>query len=132
SEFGLSPTAGWLRQLGAGLLLSAVPGVLLTAVEIAAGHLQVEGWAHRGWWMNFALAAAYALYTLGIGFAEEVPHRGYLLPNLIAVAGRRWGIVLSTLLFTLPHLVGDRGTELLNVASVFLAGVMLALLRLGT
>lgn len=77
------------------------------------------------WWSTIVL-------PLGVGFAEELTYRGYLLPRLAGLTGATsLGVLLSSLAFGLQHvalpLIGVQ-VAISRVIPTFLAGLVLALL----
>ena len=123
---------GWWRDLTFGLGLGAGVMLVIFGLEIALGWLQVDGWAWRELSVQAWLRALWmALLTnLFVAVTEETVFRGYLLTGLAAAWGRRIGLLVMAILFSLPHfLVGDaRETNLLVFTLLLMIpGVVLGL-----
>jgi membrane protease YdiL (CAAX protease family) len=129
-EFGLRlPVwADWRLALP----LAIIPFAVSYPFIVGSGHLRILG--PVGGSVGFAAyrIALLAVLSLLVGIAEEVSFRGYLLPNLSQAVGRTAGILVSTALFTVVHLASADYWIPLNFADVFVAGLALAWLRLGT
>lgn len=119
------------REWPLALLLGLAPLAVTLPVVLATGHLRFFGFAAS---VPFVLyrAAMYAALSLAVAFAEEVPFRGYLLPNLSQRLGRPAAILLVTLLFVAFHLADPDYRRPLSFLNVAIVGTGLALLRLGT
>jgi membrane protease YdiL (CAAX protease family) len=90
------------------------------------GLLQIERGVrpgHIGW-----LVPSLAFFLIQAS-AEEVVHRGYLLPVLSARAGLWAGISASSVMFALLHSLNP-GLNALGLLNLFLSGVFLAILTL--
>jgi membrane protease YdiL (CAAX protease family) len=118
------PAWEWLRGMlvGAGLMGLAV-GLMAAFGTIQAGGSLLENPARL-------LGVAGALFFFLIqGPAEEIVFRGYLLPVLGARGNLTLGIVVSSLLFGLAHILNP-SFGLLPLINIVLAGVLFALYAL--
>ena len=117
-------TQSIVRNTGIGLL---VGGILITLcfiviISIGAGNLVFSGFPTE------ALAFSLLLF-IAVSIFEELLSRGYLLPYLQKHYGVVWGVILSSLFFSAMHLANDH-LGAVGLISIFLAGVLLAQLRL--
>jgi membrane protease YdiL (CAAX protease family) len=135
ADFGFHFSAGWWRDLGAGLGL----GVLLMGGLLAIAHSL--GWARIVAWGPTRFGGALwsegfwsLLLFAGVACYEELVSRGYHVRNLAEGLNHpRWGkrgavagaLVLSSILFSLIHLVNPHNSALATL-NLFLAGLLLA------
>ena len=117
-------TQSIVRNTGIGLL---VGGILITLcfvaiISIGAGQLVFSGFPTE------ALASSLLLF-IAVSLFEELLSRGYLLPYLQKHYGVVWAVALSSLFFAAMHLANDH-LSAVGLISIFLAGVLLAQLRL--
>ena len=117
-------TQSIVRNTGIGLL---VGGILITLcfvaiISIGAGQLVFSDFPTQ------ALASSLLLFV-GVSIFEELLSRGYLLPYLQKHYGVVWAVIFSSLLFAAMHLANDH-LGAVGLISIFLAGVLLAQLRL--
>jgi hypothetical protein len=116
------PGRGWAASPAAGILVglgaAGAPIVLL----LALGFLQSDG-------VGLSLLTVAALPALILGaFNEELVFRGYLLRNMLDVGRPVWGVVVTSLLFALPHAANPHFFDNpLCGANIFLSGVALGL-----
>lgn len=117
-------TLSIFKNIGIGLLVGGVliSTCFLVVVGISDGQIEFVG---------FSLQASLFLLLLFILISvfEELLSRGYLLPYLQKHYGTVWAIGLSSLIFTALHLANDH-LSVTGLLSIFLAGVLLAQLRL--
>ncbi|MFQ6059531.1 MAG: lysostaphin resistance A-like protein [Anaerolineae bacterium] len=126
-DLGLRRRPGWLVELAAGVGLGALLMVLIFAVELAGGWLEIGGFG----WQNAALMTV--LSSLGAVFIghvvvavnEELISRGYILQNLAEDWGMPVAVAVSSILFGLTHLANPYA-DILSTVSLVLAGVFLA------
>jgi len=127
----------WNRRAGrdftVGLLAAGVMLGLVFVIELAFGWLQIDG---------FAWQTAHPLQTwsgvlvmlfvfIAVGWQEELLSRGYWLQNLSAGLNLFWGVLISSLLFSLGHLANPNFSWL-AVGGLLLAGIFLAYAYLRT
>ena len=120
----LGITQSVIKNTGFGLLLG---GILITVcflfiIGIGNGQLVFSGFPIQ------ALASSLLLFV-GVSIFEELLSRGYLLPYLQKHYGVVWAVMLSSLFFAAMHLANDH-LGAVGLISIFLAGVLLAQLRL--
>jgi membrane protease YdiL (CAAX protease family) len=122
SSLARSPLSLWLRGAGLGALMLGIAVVGLAAL----GLLELRpapAFSAIGW-----LVPSLAFFLIQ-GAAEEVVHRGYLLPVTAARAGPLLGVLLSSVLFALLHALNP-GLSALGLLNLLLSGVFLAILAL--
>ena len=128
---------GWRRGCGfvvpplrPGLLVGLLPACLLVVAGV--------GIALRGF--PSAQAGFVPTLLLGqfmVGFSEETADRGILLHGLERLRGRRFALILSSVLFGVTHLAGlafgwSLGESLHRVLAASILGLMLGVVRLRT
>lgn len=118
--FGASPWRALLLWGAAGIGLLAVTVALLVGLDGA----RIVGCSARP-----DLAAAFAAACLPIAFFEEVGFRGFLLGVWRRAAGTRVAVAATALVFALFH-CGNESMTSVAFVNVFLAGVLLAILRI--
>jgi membrane protease YdiL (CAAX protease family) len=121
----------WLRNLGLGLAIGALlVTVLLVVASVAGWHVLIPLP-----WNQILLIAVPASFFLAIpvSFSEELTFRGYCLQRIETGLGRQAGVVLSSLIFALLHLLNLFASQLsawqvlLALCSLFLPGIALAI-----
>jgi membrane protease YdiL (CAAX protease family) len=109
-------------QLLKALLRGALKAVLLLALVIAALALTGQlSWMPR---LNPGLLLNAVVLGLGVGFAEELLFRGWLLGELSLLIGRQRALWLQAALFSLVH-------TRFNLPPLELLGLLIGLLLLG-
>jgi len=143
---GLGPTSDWrlaaqFRDLGiglgvavAGLICAGVAGMVTTSLvgltdEAAADNTQFLKDAQGSPWLALILFAA----VIGAPVTEELFFRGLTLRAIEKRLGSTWAIVLSAVVFTLPHFTSPdwRGTAAL-FSSIFVVGLILGAITVKT
>jgi membrane protease YdiL (CAAX protease family) len=128
SSLGLQPGRGWLAEAVFGFGLGALLMGLIFIAELALGAYRVRGlaWEERS---AESILATLCLTFLGfafVAFSEELVARGYILQNLATAWGTRLGVLFSSLLFSLGHLLNP-GAGPVSSLGLFSAGVLLAI-----
>jgi membrane protease YdiL (CAAX protease family) len=135
-SLGFSFRQGWLPDIGIGLLLGAgLPGIIFL-VEVLCGWIDVQGFA---WNTRPAGRVAFDLYMALVSMtvvavAEETWMRGYLLQTLEEGCGTPVAVIVSSFVFSLPHLLKPTATGWAKSAIPFtftLGGVMFAMAYLA-
>jgi len=118
-SLGLQAQA-WLVKLAAGWGLGTALQLAIFAVLWLPGWLTVErpGWQPRD--LSVAL-----LSWLVISFNEELAFRGYILQRLARTWGLPAAVIVSSLLFTMVHVLNPN-VQPLAMVSLFAAGLLLA------
>lgn len=143
---GLGPVSDWRlaakpRDLGigvgiavvglaaAGLAAMVTTNLVGLTDEAAADNTQFLREAEGTPWLGFILFAA----VVGAPITEELFFRGLTLRAIEKRMGSTWAIVLSALIFTLPHFTSPdwRGTAVL-FSSIFVVGLILAMITVKT
>jgi membrane protease YdiL (CAAX protease family) len=117
---------GWLRNLGVGLGLGAGLMVLLFLIMAAAGWLTAER-AGSGALPLLASALSWA----ALSFVEELTFRGYIMQGLAKAWAMPVGVVVSSVLFGMVHVI-DPNVQVLAVLNICVAGLFFALAYLVT
>lgn len=112
------------RDIGIGVLISAVIMALMYGVLMALGYIHFEGFS---WWIEDASASARftvsGIWTMiavlfqfiVVAWWEELAFRGILLQNIAKGLNIQWGVVISTLIFAVLHASNPDATVLSTV-----------------
>jgi membrane protease YdiL (CAAX protease family) len=129
-DFGLRPfgrgARGFLRGLGLGSFLGALSLAAAVPIGGAAWHLDAGNFS--GW---LKAVAVFAAVFFPAAFAEELAFRGVPLVVLSRAAGRRYALLVLSLLFSLAHLFNP-GVTPLAMVNIVVAGVFLGLVFLSS
>lgn len=122
ATLGITPAVA--KSTCTGLLIGAALVTLcfLVIMGVSEGQLAFIGFPTRA-------LLSLLLVFLTVSISEELLSRGYLLPYLEKHYGALAAIILSSLIFTAIHLGNDH-LSTVGLLSIFLAGVMLAQLRM--
>jgi membrane protease YdiL (CAAX protease family) len=131
-SLGFSFRQGWLPDVGIGPLLGAGLTGIIFVVEVLCGWIDVQGFA---WNTQPAGRVAFDLYMALVSMtvvavAEETWMRGYLLQTLEEGCGTPVAVIVSSFVFSLPHLLKPTATGWAKSAIPFtftLGGVMFGL-----
>ena len=131
ASLGFGFHCGWLSDAGIGLLLGAGLTGIIFVVEVLNGWIDVQGFAWN--FLPFG-RVAFGLFTAIIDMAavavmEETLIRGYLLQTLEEGFGTPVGVIVSSSVFGLLHLINPSGAGWARYVIPFtitLAGFMLA------
>ncbi len=113
-----APLPGVIKALLRGLIKAVLLLALVVIALLIAGQLS---WQPR---LSAALVLNAAALGLGVGFAEELLFRGWLLGELSLLLGRQRGLWLQATLFSLVH-------TRFNLPPLELLGLLIGLLLLG-
>jgi membrane protease YdiL (CAAX protease family) len=132
ASLGFSFRQNWLPNIGIGLLLGAGLTGIMFVVEVLCGWIDVQGFA----WntrppdrVAFDLCMA-VVHTTVVAVAEETWMRGYLLQALEEGFGIRAAVIVSSFVFSLPHLCDPTAIRWARYVIPFtftLGGVMFAM-----
>lgn len=111
---------GWPAKLAAGWGLGTLLQFLIFALLGIAGWLAAE-WAD---WQPVDLVVSIAAWLV-ISFNEELAFRGYILQRLAQAWGLPAAVVVSSLAFTMVHVLNPN-VQPLAMVSLFVAGLLLA------
>jgi membrane protease YdiL (CAAX protease family) len=111
----------------AGIFISAFVMSIIFAVEFKAGWLKFEGFA---WEVDSAKTVfinliLFLFIFIMVGWNEELLSRGYHMQTLASGTNLFWGVVISSSVFGLAHLVNPNATWV-SAAGIFFAGLFLA------
>ncbi len=128
ASLGLQLDSHTLPDLLFGIFL---PGVLLALVFLAfwrIGWLTIEGWAGdvepTEGLLATSLGSSLLLWVI-VGYQEELLSRGYQLQNLAEGLGLPWGVVVSSGIFGVLHILNPNA-GLSSTLGIFAAGIFLA------
>ena len=110
-----------LGCVGGLVSLSLVVGALYASGYLVFDALLLHGFAIPG----YALAWLFVFFL--VGFSEETMFRGYLQTTLTRGMGFWPGATLMSLLFAAAH-IHNKGENILGIAQVFTAGMVLCLM----
>jgi membrane protease YdiL (CAAX protease family) len=127
TSLGLQRGPGWVHESLVGLALGAALMMLVLGAELGLGAYRVRAfaWQERSF---DSIVGALGLSLVGfavVAFYEELVARGYILQNLAAAWGRRAGLIVSSAIFALAHLLNP-GAGLVSSIGLFFAGLLLA------
>mgnify|MGYP006289167037 CR=1 FL=1 len=115
------------------LLIGLFLGLFLISLNVLilrlTGHLEFETELFNPNISSFLLFGLLQFLIVGIG--EEVLFRGYIISTLQQMNKPWLSIILSSLIFTIPH-SGNAGGKLIPLVNLFLAGVLLAYIYIKT
>lgn len=116
-----------LPDVAFGILIAGVLMAGVYAFLWLAGWLQYEGLAwHTDPFQNVvSQTAVWLLVFLATGWQEELLARGYQLQNIAAGLNLPWGVILSSLVFSVLHLANP-GAGWPSALGILAAGLFLA------
>jgi membrane protease YdiL (CAAX protease family) len=126
--FGVTFHKGWLRDVGAGLVVAAAMIVVLILCTFPFARFHVE------WNMSAAALPAIVatVLVLGVGaFNEELVFRGYPFQIFLKGIGVWPAMLLISLIFALLHYKNE-GATVLSTLNTWIAGVFLCCAYLRT
>jgi len=103
ADLGLGPNPHWLRDVGAGVLLSVIPLLFCGALLIA---LHVYSFRHVFVWPRFGKVL---LAAISVPFIEETFFRGIVLGILLRTGRKLLPVVAVSVLFAAVHFL--KGSE---------------------
>ena len=103
TDLGLAPNPRWVRDVGAGILLSVIPLLFCGALLIA---LQVYSFRHVLVWPRLGKVA---LAAVSVPFIEETFFRGIVLGILLRTGRKPLSVVAVSALFAAVHFL--KGSE---------------------
>ena len=124
-SLGLQLNRRTLGDILVGFLIPAVMMGMLFTIMWALGWIQFSGfiWQRNN---NFWLELISALIVfIVVGWQEELFSRGYQLQNLADGLNIAWGVLLSSLFFSLLH-YGNPHSSAASILGITLAGLFLA------
>jgi len=137
SEFGLTLSRTWKRELLSGVMAGVVAMIGIWLVQWAVGSIRFDGfgWNRAGVESWFWPVLSNMFIMMCVGFYEELWTRGYQLKVLseglhVGPIQPKIAIIIATLLtsllFGLLH-AGNPNANMVSVVNITLAGIMLAL-----
>jgi len=122
-----------VQDVAVGIGIAVLQTSLIFSLESAFGWLRVDGFA----WQQQSAAAVLQGFSLwlvlfiAVGFYEELFSRGYQLQNLAEGLNIFWGVLLSSVVFGLIHLLNPNANWL-SAFGITISGVFLAYAYLRT
>lgn len=106
-DLGLHWDALAVRELFLGFGLTGVMFVVIYLLELVFGWLQFEAFSWQEQPLSVVLQGTLIMLLAYIftGWGEELLFRGYWLQNLIESSSIFWGVVISSTIFALAHLL---------------------------
>jgi membrane protease YdiL (CAAX protease family) len=132
-SLGLKWDSHAIRDTIFGVLLAAFLMALVTLIEWAAGWLTFKSfaWETQSTTQVVVGIIVIALGYIIVGWSEELLNRGYWLQNISDGLNLFWGVLLSSILFSLSHLANPNWSWL-AVINLTLNGLFLAFAYLRT
>jgi membrane protease YdiL (CAAX protease family) len=133
ASLGLKWDSRALRDVGVGILITAILMTLVYLIENIAGWLTVDSFAWETQPLSqviFGLASILFTYLI-VGWSEELLSRGYWLQNISAGLNLFLGVLISSFLFALAH-VANPNSSLLALVNITAGGAFLAFAYLRT
>jgi len=124
-SLGLQLNRQTLGDILIGFFIPAAMMGMLFLIMWALGWLQISGFIwqrNNSFWLG--LTSALIVFIV-VGWQEELFSRGYQLQNLADGMNIVWGILFSSLFFSLLH-VGNPHSSTASILGLFLAGLFLS------
>jgi uncharacterized protein len=128
SDVGLHREALAPRRVGLAFLIGGGAIAIATIILIGAGWLDRQAGTTSQW---SASLFRMALLLIPAALGEELIARGYALAVLRDAVGWKWAVAITSAFFGLMHMQNP-GASAQSVVIVALAGVFLAVIRIGT
>jgi membrane protease YdiL (CAAX protease family) len=121
------PPAGKLSSPLAGLVLGLAAAGVPLLLLLAAGAMRIDG-------LGAGLATLIVVPAMALGaFNEELIVRGYLLRNMMDVGRPAWGVLVTSVIFVLPHAANPHFLDSpLPAVNILLSGIALAMAYMVT
>jgi uncharacterized protein len=132
-SLGLGREPGWVAEGMVGFALGALlmSLILLGELGLRAYRLGAPNWRDQSLESTLSMLVLTFLGFVLVAFSEELVARGYILQNLSAAWGTPSGVLVSSLLFSLGHLLNP-GAGLVSSLGLFSAGLLFAVAYLVT
>jgi len=107
------------RNLLQGFILGAVLILIGLGILVVAGAVKITGhsYSYKILWPSLVLFFCVAI-------AEESCFRGYVTRNIADAMGNIWGLLVSGILFSIPHLLNPN-TSVMSFLGILAAGIFL-------
>lgn len=116
-------TADFLKGCGLGLIVVLIGSLIIILFDTDVFEVSYDIK------INYILISFISLFCAAL--LEEIFFRGYMLGSLRRVFSMRTSIIISSLLFTVCHLL-NLDISLLSILNIFLAGIVLGILYFST
>ncbi len=116
-----------LQDILAGIVITFVIMGLVFTTMVLLGWLKIKGFIWQGEMPVTILSNTLLIFFifLFVGWNEELLCRGYQLQTISTGTNSFWGVVLSSIIFSLLHLFNPNATWI-SSAGIFLAGLFMA------
>ena len=116
-----------ILDLLVGFLITFIQFMLIYGIMFALGWVQITGYAWHAATLQSVLANTLLVLVLFImvGWSEELLFRGYHLQTLGSGLNLSWGVILSSGIFGVMHILNPGATWVSNLG-IFTAGLFLA------
>jgi membrane protease YdiL (CAAX protease family) len=132
-SLGLKLDSRTLIDTLVGILIAAITIGLIFLAEFAFGWLTIEG-VQQNIFSDPAVRGDLLVWLLSfliVGFYEELESRGYRLQNLEDGLNTFWAVLISSLLFSIAHLINPNPSWM-SILGIFLAGLFMSYAYLRT
>jgi membrane protease YdiL (CAAX protease family) len=129
TRVALGPAAFNWRALAIGLAAGTLAILIPCAILLATRRFEIERQPELQSWAHATRGALFLFIPAAL--VEELMVRGYLLTVLRETMGKPGAVAITSVMFALLHLFNP-GPTLISTATVALAGVFLATIRLVT
>ncbi len=122
------------RDLILGIGLTGVIFAVIYFLEWALGYLQFESYAWQAQPLAPVIQATLLMLLAYVftGWGEELVFRGYWLQNLVEGLNLFWGVVISSLFFSVVHLLSNPSVSLGAGLGLMVGGIFFAFAYLRT
>jgi hypothetical protein len=127
---GAAFTAGWFRDMAAGLVIGAASLLIAAGVVAVSGGLALAPNPSDSGAIARTLLGTLAIFSAGAAF-EEIFYRGYVMQTLFRARYAAFAIVFTSLFFATSH-NANPGASAFSWINTFLAGIWLAVAYVKT
>jgi membrane protease YdiL (CAAX protease family) len=133
TSLGLKLNSRALIDVLVGILIAALMMGAIYLFMLAVGWLTFESFAWENDPVSIVLIEMLIIFItfVFVGWNEELLSRGYHLQNLESGLNTFWGVLISSAIFAILHVINP-GANLVSTLGVLLAGVFLAYAYLRT
>jgi len=127
ASLGLTINKKGLLEFLAGLFITFLQFGLIFALMVWQGWIQLEGTLFQstpGWQVFLSMLYVVIVFSL-VGWNEELLLRGYHLQTLASGTNLAFGIILSSMIFSLLH-INNPGSSMASLVGILLAGLFMA------
>lgn len=127
-SLGLTINKVVLLDFLAGMVISFILMGMIFLLALVLKWISLDGfaWTTDGVSIATGQTLIWLLIFILVGWQEELLSRGYHLQNLSEGINLVWGVILSSLAFSLFHVLNP-GASAISIVGIFLAGLFLSL-----